>query len=97
MLPWEVAELQTLAGIQWVFALETGGTPLLDFAFPPQGVVILGSEELGVSPEGLALAERGLGRVSIPLAGAKRSLNVSVAFGILMQAWVAALSNGGGA
>jgi RNA methyltransferase, TrmH family len=97
VLPWEVAELQTLAGIQWVFALETGGTPLLDFAFPRQGVVILGSEELGVSPEGLALAERGLGRVSIPLAGAKRSLNVSVAFGILMQAWVAALSRGGDA
>ena len=92
VLPWEVADLAALAGVPGVFALETGGVPLDEFPFPPQGVVILGSEELGVSPEALRIAMRSLGRVSIPLAGAKRSLNVSVAFGILMQAWVSALS-----
>jgi RNA methyltransferase, TrmH family len=91
VLPWEVTGLDALTDRAGVFALETGGIPLAEFPFPAEGVVILGSEELGVSPEGLAAAERGLGRVSIPLAGAKRSLNVSVAFGILMQAWAAAL------
>jgi RNA methyltransferase, TrmH family len=87
VVPWEVAELQALQSSPGVFALELGGTPLGRFVFPERGVVLVGSEELGLSPEALALADAGRGRVSIPLAGAKRSLNVSVAFGILMQAW----------
>jgi TrmH family RNA methyltransferase len=91
VVPWEVAELATLVTHPAVFALETGGTPISDFRFPPEGVVLVGSEELGLSPEALSLADRSLGRASIPLGGAKRSLNVSVAFGILMQAWHAAL------
>lgn len=70
-----------------LFALETGGTPLDDFDFPQKGVMIVGSEELGVSPEALAAAEASLGRLSIPTMGAKGSLNVSVAFGIVMRAW----------
>ena len=74
------------------FALETGGIDLADFSFPSQGIMIAGSEELGVSPEALAAADASLGRVSIPSYGAKGSLNVSVAFGIVMQAWAAALS-----
>ncbi|MDR2631494.1 MAG: TrmH family RNA methyltransferase [Spirochaetaceae bacterium] len=73
------------------FALETGGKGLKNFPFPPRGIMILGSEELGVSPESLALADASLGRLSIPTYGAKGSLNVSVAFGIAMQAWAAAL------
>jgi len=73
------------------FALETGGTPLADFSFPSRGIIIAGSEELGVSPEALAAADGSLGRVSIPSYGAKGSLNVSVAFGIVMQAWAACL------
>ena len=73
------------------FALETGGTPLEDFTFPPKGLLIAGSEELGVSPEALATADSSLGRVSIPTWGAKGSLNVSVAFGIVMQAWAKSL------
>jgi len=48
------------------FALETGGTSLADFSFPSQGVLIVGSEELGVSPQALAAADASLGRVSIP-------------------------------
>jgi TrmH family RNA methyltransferase len=87
VLPWEVAELDCLRGKKNVFALELGGTALGRFSFPPGGTVLVGSEELGLSPEALAIADAGAGRVTIPLAGAKRSLNVSVAFGILMQAW----------
>ncbi len=72
-----------------VFVLETGGTPLKEFKFPKEGIVIIGSEELGVSPE--ALRRGTYGRVSIPMTGLKASLNVGVAFGILMQAWVESL------
>ena len=73
------------------FALETGGVPLAEFPFPASGILIAGSEELGVSPQALAAADASLGRVSIPTRGAKGSLNVSVAFGIVMQAWAAKL------
>ncbi|MCL2129629.1 MAG: TrmH family RNA methyltransferase [Treponema sp.] len=69
------------------FALETGGVPLAEFKFPPHGIMIAGSEELGVSPGALAAADASLGRVSITTYGVKGSLNVSVAFGIVMQAW----------
>lgn len=72
-----------------VFVLETGGTPLDQFVFPKEGIVIIGSEELGVSPE--ALHRGTYGRVTIPMTGLKASLNVGVAFGILMQAWVDSL------
>jgi TrmH family RNA methyltransferase len=74
-----------------IFALETGGTKLEDFSFPKRGIMIAGSEELGVSPSALAAADASLGRVSIPIYGAKGSLNVSVAFGIAIHAWASAL------
>ena len=90
-LPWERAELfcddEAGEANGTIFALETGGTPLSHFAFPKRGLLIVGSEELGVSPPALAAADSSLGRVSIPSYGAKGSLNVSVAFGIVMQAW----------
>ena len=94
ILPWERREL-FLEGCNWhgpVFALETGGIPLNQFAFPRRGLLIAGSEELGVSPQALAAADASLGRVSIPCYGVKGSLNVSVAFGIVMQAWAASRS-----
>lgn len=72
-----------------VFVLETGGTPIQNFKFPEKGIVIIGSEELGVSPEALKRAT--YGTVTIPMTGLKASLNVGVAFGILMQAWVQSL------
>lgn len=74
-----------------VFVLETGGIPINEFKFPKEGIVIIGSEELGVSPEALKRAE--YGRVTIPMTGLKASLNVGVAFGILMQAWVASIKS----
>jgi RNA methyltransferase, TrmH family len=75
-----------------VFALETGGIPIDKFPFPRGGLLIAGSEELGVSPRALAAADASLGRVSIPVYGAKASLNVSVAFGIALQAWTRTIS-----
>ncbi|MBN2535424.1 MAG: TrmH family RNA methyltransferase [Spirochaetales bacterium] len=87
VIPWGTASLPDIAQEQGIFALELGGTPIHLFRFPRQGIVLIGSEELGLSPEALELARKGHGCVSIPLAGAKRSLNVSVAFGILMYAW----------
>jgi len=74
-----------------IFALETGGISITDFPFPRRGLLIAGSEELGVSPRALAAADASLGRVSIPCYGTKASLNVSVAFGIAMQAWASAV------
>jgi len=74
-----------------IFALETGGIPISEFKFPKHGILIAGSEELGVSPQALAAADASLGRVSIPCYGTKASLNVSVAFGITVQAWAAYL------
>lgn len=72
------------------FALELGGRTLPEFEFPESGVCIIGSEETGVSPDALALCERSLGKVSIPQLGAKGSLNVSVATGILLYSWAQA-------
>ena len=90
-VPWEVLELAALGRPEGIFALELGGEDIGAFRFPERGIVLVGSEELGLGPEALSLAGAGLGRVSIPLAGAKRSLNVSVAFGILMHRWHEAL------
>jgi TrmH family RNA methyltransferase len=90
VLPWQVANLEELRDEPGVFALELGGTPLPEFHFPEQGIMLVGSEELGLSPSALAIAQAG--RVSVPMAGAKRSLNVAVAFGIVMQAWFQALT-----
>ena len=73
-----------------IFVLETGGSNIEEFEFPQRGICIIGSEELGVSPQALNAAS--YGRVSIPMKGLKASLNVGVAYGILMQAWVRKLT-----
>jgi len=78
--------LESLKGKN-VFALELGGQNIDQFKFPNEGIVIIGSEELGVSPSFLKAADESYGRVSIPLFGTKGSLNVSVAFGILIYKW----------
>ncbi len=83
---WERVSLDQLPEGQNIFVLETGGTPIEEFKFPERGICIIGSEELGVSPQ--ALAKANCGRVTIPMKGLKASLNVGVAFGILMQKWV---------
>lgn len=92
IMPWRVMDIGTLKPEDNVFALEIGGTPLDEFEFPKSGIVLLGSEELGLSPQALQIAEESSGRVTIPVYGAKRSLNVSVAYGILMHMWTRSLS-----
>ena len=67
-----------------VLALELGGENINTFAFPSDGVAILGNEEFGISPALLKLCTH---RITIPTAGTKGSLNVSVAAGILLQRW----------
>ncbi|MCQ2982015.1 MAG: TrmH family RNA methyltransferase [Treponemataceae bacterium] len=91
ILPYERISLDQLPEDEPVFVLETGGTDIGEFQFPKRGTVILGSEELGVSPAALARAT--YGRCTIPMKGLKASLNVGVAFGILMQAWTASLKD----
>ena len=71
-----------------VFALELGGSSIDNFSFPESGTVIIGSEELGVSPEAVKRAKSEGGIVTIPLFGCKSSVNVGVAFGILAYNWV---------
>lgn len=87
---WTRSSLDELPADIPVFALETGGTDINEFKFPPKGICIIGSEELGVSPQALKRAD--YGRVTIPMKGLKASLNVGVAFGILMQKWVESLT-----
>ena len=67
-----------------VLALELGGEDINTFEFPSCGVAILGNEEFGISP---ALLKCCTHRITIPTAGTKGSLNVSVAAGILLQRW----------
>ncbi|MBO7135577.1 MAG: TrmH family RNA methyltransferase, partial [Spirochaetaceae bacterium] len=85
-IPWERTSLDDLPADVPVFALETGGTSIDDFVFPKKGIVILGSEELGCSPQALERATYGC--VTIPMTGIKASLNVGVAFGVLMSMWI---------
>lgn len=89
IVPWEVenADLRSLQEHKNIFALELNGEPIDQFEFPDRGIAIIGSEELGVSPDCLKMADNSFGRVSIPLGGIKGSINVSVAFGILMYNW----------
>jgi TrmH family RNA methyltransferase len=95
VLPWEtlshVADysLASQPGVE-IFALELGGEDIRDFRFPQRGLCVLGSEELGVRPETLNLP--GLRKVSIPMSGAKASINVAVATGILLAAWRQAIN-----
>lgn len=67
-----------------LIALELGGTPIERFDFPEEGILLLGSEELGLSPVLLAQADE---RLTIPMHGPKASLNVGVACGIALAAW----------
>ena len=87
-IPWQRMSYDELGRrSECIFAMELGGRDTGEFDFPDEGILVIGSEELGVSPEALALARDSGGIVTIGLYGAKASLNVGVAFGIVMQAW----------
>ena len=83
---WDFRELEDIEDMP-VFALETGGEDITHFRFPEKGICIIGSEETGVSPSALEMAERSLGRVSIKQYGVKGSINVASAAAILLQYW----------
>jgi RNA methyltransferase, TrmH family len=89
LVAWRRSSLADMAEELPLFALELGGEEIGSFVFPPRGTVVLGSEELGISAEARRLCT--YGTVSIPMSGAKGSLNVAVAFGILMYAWTASI------
>jgi len=90
-IPWKRASLESLFPVSGIFALEIGGMPLSEFEFPLPGLMILGSEELGVSASALKCCD--LGVVEIPLTGTKASLNVATAFGIAGYAWSSSMSS----
>ena len=90
VIPYERVALCDLPKDLPIFALETGGTDIREFDFPQKGIVVIGSEELGVSPDALGMAKAGT--VTIPMTGVKASLNVGVAFGILMERWTSKVS-----
>jgi len=96
-VPWKQLEIEKIDETEMgrLFALEVGGAPIDEFPFPESGTVVLGSEELGVSPEIMKRAESDGGVVSIPLPGPKTSLNVGVAFGILAHCWNSRRSSSG--
>ncbi len=83
---WEWKEKEDISSYP-VFALELGGESIQSFEFPKRGICIIGSEEEGVSKEGLRMADRSLGRVSIKQYGVKGSINVASAVAILLQYW----------
>ena len=87
-LPWEVIESDALPK-KPIIALETGGDDINNFEFPKEGIAVIGNEELGISSDLLKKADA---HVSIQMYGIKASINVSVAFGILMQKWTSCIA-----
>ncbi len=63
-------------------ALELGGKSIDKFDFIDNLIMVIGSEEFGVSSKLLKACDNSLGRITIPLYGAKGSLNVSSAYSI---------------
>lgn len=64
-----------------IIALETGEDipDISHVTWPKKGLIILGNEELGISPELMAEADF---KVTIPMCGRKASMNVAGAFAI---------------
>lgn len=86
-ISWEHSTIENLPKLP-IIALETGGEKINNFSFPKEGIAVVGNEELGISNDILKKADS---IVSIPMYGIKASINVSVAFGILMQKWTEAI------
>ena len=58
---------------------------LFDFVWPPNPILILGSEGIGITPETLAMCQS---TVEIVARGSVRSLNAGVASGLAMADFV---------
>ncbi len=86
VVEWEEKELSDIHDLP-VFALELGGMDIWSFEFPERALCVIGSEEEGISSSSRKRAEESLGLVSIPMLGAKGSVNVASAAAILLALW----------
>ncbi|GAA4435406.1 23S rRNA (guanosine(2251)-2'-O)-methyltransferase RlmB [Ravibacter arvi] len=77
----EVVRYLLESGLQCIACTEKSSTPLYQADFTTPTVIIMGSEEDGISPDLLELA--GV-RVAIPLLGEVDSLNVSAAASVIL-------------
>jgi TrmH family RNA methyltransferase len=77
--------VQALRDVPWM-AADMDGRDTVSFVWPSQGVLVLGSESHGLSPD---IRSRVASLVTIPKSatGGAESLNVGVATGILLNAW----------
>lgn len=66
-----------------VFGADMQGTPVAEFAFPEEGILLMGSESHGISPDLVDLLENTLSITPYGDPGAE-SLNVGTATGILL-------------
>jgi len=88
-VPWEhketaeevVLELHKKGVPVYALELTNRSHPIWKVCFPEPVALVLGNEALGVSKDVLALADK---IVEIPMLGYKNSINVAVAFGIVV-------------
>lgn len=74
-------EARRAAGRRLVLATTRGATPLWDFAFGPDDVIMVGRETAGVPDDVHALADA---RIVVPMREGLRSLNVAVAAAMIV-------------
>lgn len=73
--------LETLDGARIVLMSSKASTPLPQFTFRPDDIILMGSESKGAPAQVHARADA---RVCIPMASGFRSLNISVSAGIAL-------------
>lgn len=76
-----VLHLARQCGMQVVAATEKGATDYLEVNFTRPTLLIVGSEETGISPDLLKMADY---RAKLPIMGQVQSLNVSVATAVFL-------------
>lgn len=86
-----LTEARTLGYKIIVLENAPGATPLEDFEWPENAVVILGNERFGVDSQTLAACDH---VVRISTQGQKNSLNVGVAFGVAASGWYRSRESG---
>lgn len=84
-----VDEFIKAVGDRHIIAIDNVGTsvPLSETKLPKKTVLVFGGEGPGLSDEMLAVSER---TIAIEQFGSTRSVNVGVAAGIVMYAWIQA-------
>jgi TrmH family RNA methyltransferase len=60
------------------------GASIQDLEWPPEGILVIGSESTGISPSVMPLLHN---RITIPRFGNAESLNAAIACGILCAKW----------